>query len=76
MKYVVLLAVLVIAYLVWRNGRIKDSSGARGPSRPVAGPQEMVACATCGLHLPQSDALFGSNGLPYCSQEHRLRSGT
>jgi uncharacterized protein len=77
MKYLVLIAVLVIAYLVWRNGRLKDGRGAPPPKPgPAAGPQEMIACSTCGVHLPRSDAVFGSNGAPYCSQEHRLRSGS
>ena len=75
MKYLVLLAVLVIAYLVWRHGRLERSE--RGPSqRPAPGaPQEMVSCAQCGVHLPQPDAVRGGDGRFYCSQEHRLRAG-
>jgi uncharacterized protein len=30
----------------------------------------MVACAHCGLHLPQEEAVNGTKGL-YCSTEHR-----
>ena len=78
MKYLVLLAVLVIAYMVWRNNRIERRDGAapgtRGPARE-SGPQEMIACAVCGLHLPRADAVTGSNGILYCSQEHRLSAG-
>jgi uncharacterized protein len=79
MKYLVLAAVLFVAYLFWRNGRLKDdrtSGGARGSARPTPGPQEMVACRTCGLHLPRAEAVFGSNGEPFCCQEHRLASGS
>jgi uncharacterized protein len=80
MKYLVLLAVLVVAYLFWRNARLKDdrTSGgsARKGTRPAAGPQEMVACRACGLHLPRSEAVFGSNGAPFCCNEHRLGSGS
>lgn len=73
MKYLVLLAVLVIAYLVWRNGRIehRQSQQRRGPQAP----QEMVSCATCGVHLPQADALRGADGRHYCCEEHRQRAG-
>lgn len=74
MKYLLLLAVLVVAYLLWRSGR--TSRGAAGASRPGGKPQDMVRCATCGVHLPRSEAVSGSNGLQYCSQEHRLGAGS
>ena len=78
MKYLLLLAVLVIAYMVWRNNRIERHGEAppraRGPAKE-SGPQEMIACAVCGLHLPRADAVTGSNGILYCSQEHRLSAG-
>jgi uncharacterized protein len=35
----------------------------------------MVACASCGLHLPEADALRGRDGRFYCSNEHRQRAG-
>lgn len=75
MKYLVLLAVLVIAYLVWRNGRLRDDSGgaARRPA-PPAQPQEMVSCPVCGLHLPRPDAVAGDDGRFYCTHEHRSRA--
>jgi uncharacterized protein len=80
MKYLVLFAVLVVAYLFWRNARLKDDRTTGGSARrrppPAAGPQEMVACRTCGLHLPRSEAVFGSSGAPFCCQEHRLGSGS
>ena len=79
MKYLVLFAVLFIAYLVWRNNRVqRRDDEARRPSPPrgePGTPQEMVSCALCGLHLPQPDALRGADGRFFCSQEHRLRAG-
>lgn len=76
MKYLVLVAVIVIAYLVWRNNRLEHrrGDGARKDAAPGA-PQAMVGCALCGLHLPQPDAVRGADGRFYCSQEHRLRAG-
>ena len=74
MKYLVLFAVLFIAYLVWRNNRLEDRS--KGPQRGAPGaPQPMVSCAVCGLHLPQPDAVLGADGRFYCGNEHRLRAG-
>ena len=35
-------------------------------------PQTMVACAHCGVHLPQHEACADAAGLPYCSDAHRL----
>ena len=78
MKYLVLLAVLVIAYLLWRNARIERRAPPPAPGgRPdaVPGPQEMVSCPVCGLHLPKADAVTGANGVLYCSHDHRLRAG-
>ena len=75
MKYLVLLAVLVVAYLLWRNARLERGPDKRPPANHAGTPQEMVSCPVCGLHLPRSDALPGPNGALYCSQEHRLSAG-
>ncbi len=32
----------------------------------------MLACAHCGLHLPQADARMDLAGRPYCGDAHRL----
>jgi uncharacterized protein len=75
MKYLVLLIVLVIAYNYWRHTRIQDRSEERrdDAGRRSGAPQEMVQCAVCSVHLPRGDAVAGSRGTFYCSQEHRLR---
>jgi uncharacterized protein len=76
MKLLVLLAVLLIAYLVWRNARVqRRDAGTRPPGAPAAGPVEMVSCPECGVHLPRTDALPGPDGRFYCCNEHRLRGG-
>jgi uncharacterized protein len=78
MKYVVLFAVLLIAYMVWRNNRLRDEREAaqrEGRDRGRAAPQEMVSCPVCGVHLPRSDAVPGAGGVLYCSHEHRQRAG-
>lgn len=75
MKYLVLLAVLVVAYMLWRSGR-QPRGGSGATPRAEGKPQDMVRCATCGVHLPRSEALGGANGLQYCSQEHRSNPGS
>jgi uncharacterized protein len=73
MKYLLLIALLLVAYLLWRNARLRGPDAPRGT--PPAGPQEMVSCAQCGVHLPKPEAIAGPDGRLYCSQEHRLRAG-
>ncbi len=78
MKYLVLLAVLAVVLGVWRSRQAKSESGSgsESPVRPAPPsptpslPQEMVACAHCGLHLPRSEALAEA-GHFYCSREHQ-----
>lgn len=71
MKFLVLLAVLAVAYLLWRQARLKgpDRDTARPPA--VAPPQDMVSCALCGVHLPRPEAVSGHDGTLYCSHDHR-----
>lgn len=77
MKYLLVLAVLLIAIHIWRRNRREDmrermQSRPQAPRRPgaIAPPQDMARCAHCGLHLPLSDAIRGSDGV-YCSVAHQ-----
>lgn len=75
MKYLLVLLVVVIAVGIWRNKRrVAASEQSSAASARPAAPrqlQTMVACAHCGLHLPQSDALLDQSGEYFCSAEHR-----
>jgi len=73
MKYLLLFALLFVAYIVWRNKRIEHGTGERDAATPR--PTEMVSCPVCGLHLPRPEAVAGSDGRFYCSPEHRQRAG-
>ena len=79
MKYILVLLVLVIAVGIWRNNRRRAEQVQRPqPQREtrLQPPQDMVACAHCGLHLPRSDALMlGHAAQPtyYCCAEHRAQ---
>lgn len=77
MKYLLVLAVVVVAVYVWRNNRRveRQEREAAAPPRPARGPGQpiaMVACRACGTHLPQNEAITGRQG-SYCSAEHRQR---
>jgi uncharacterized protein len=65
MKYLVLL-LIVLGGIWW----IRQQRKPQAPSQPPAGPQTMLPCAHCGLHIPDSEAVTGKQGL-YCSDAHR-----
>ena len=74
MKFLLVLVVLVIAYLVWRGPRSRDV--AREDRRaPPALPQDMVSCPVCSVHLPRPDAVAGASGRLYCCADHRRSGG-
>lgn len=81
MKYV--LVALVLAVAVWvllaraRRGKSKQQPTASpAPQRssdaaPGEASASMVACSHCGVHLPQSEAVFNLQGQAFCSTEHQ-----
>ncbi|GAA3988344.1 hypothetical protein GCM10022279_09250 [Comamonas faecalis] len=74
MKYLVLLAVLVLVYAALRPSRASRQARSDRHAAPrLDKPQDMVACARCGVHLPRSDAMTDARGRTYCCQEHRDR---
>jgi uncharacterized protein len=79
MKYLLLLVIVVVAYMLWRNARLaaRDRRDGSTPPKPPAagGPHDMVSCPVCSVHLPRAEAVVGGDGRLYCSQEHRLRAG-
>jgi uncharacterized protein len=76
MKYLVV--VLVVAVVVWMlTARARGGRAAPPPATPPKpgardGKQatQIVGCAHCGVHLPESDALSAGK-LHYCSEAHR-----
>jgi uncharacterized protein len=79
-KYLVLLA--VVGLVIWwlRRGRAGDdhpppqakkADKKQAPASPAA-PTPMLACAHCGVHLPQAEAVTDGAGRPFCGEAHRL----
>lgn len=74
MKFLLFLAVVLLGAWLWRSGRRNNTpSGPEAPTPPPAGPQDMVRCARCGVHLPHDEAVVGRIGL-YCSNEHQQQA--
>lgn len=84
MKYLLIMAIALGVYWMWRQERLAEKAErqrpAAPPQRPASAPsvpQAMVACAVCGLHLPRTEALAdgpGGSAPFYCCAEHRSRS--
>jgi uncharacterized protein len=75
MKYLIL--ILVVLAVVWwlrGSGRRADAAAKQPPrddsKAPPALPENIVACAYCGLHLPSREALPGRGGV-FCGEAHR-----
>lgn len=76
MKYLVLIGVVLVVYLLWRSKRGKPGDESpQMPATPAALPQDMVRCPVCSVHLPRADALPDAQGHLYCSNDHRLIGG-
>ena len=65
----ILLFLVVVFVLLWllRGATTRRRGGA---ARPPPAPQEMIACAYCGVHLPRDEALPGRGGV-FCGDAHR-----
>ncbi|HWI84405.1 PP0621 family protein [Ramlibacter sp.] len=76
MKYLLLIAIVLLVAWLWRGNRQQDratgGSAARRP--PQVAQQEMIECPVCSVHVPRSDALPGPDGQFYCCAEHRSRA--
>ena len=68
MKY--LLFLVVVFVLLWLLRGAMTSRRRGGAAPPPQAPQEMIACAHCGVHLPRDEALPGRGGV-FCGNAHR-----
>jgi uncharacterized protein len=74
LKLLLFIAVIGIALWMFKGRQRGAGSDPAKPPPPTAktGPQTMLACAHCGVHLPQPDALMDAAGRPFCTEAHRL----
>jgi len=76
MKYLLVLAVVLLGIYFWRQARREEMQAKPPPRKAVPPPQAMVRCAHCGTHLPVADAVSGAGGALYCSDAHRKADRT
>ena len=55
-----------------RTQRREGREGRRDRKDRDSEPQKMLACAHCGVHLPQSETTPDGQGRRYCSEAHRV----
>lgn len=67
MKFLFWLAVLALVGWLWQQRGRRGSAGRVRHEPPV---RRMVACARCGVHLPEDEAV-SLGGKSYCSPAHR-----
>mgnify|MGYP000005142939 FL=1 len=73
MKYLLLFAFLLVLWWVWSKRQATGRSDLS--ARDAAASENMVTCAHCGVHLPESESV--SDGVRiYCSEAHRLADNT
>ena len=75
MKYLLIFFIILVLVFQWRSSRSDLKRNAKvkpadTKNEMPAGPQSMIACAQCGVHVPAADAIQGSAGV-YCSTAHR-----
>jgi uncharacterized protein len=75
MKYLLVIAFVLVVFWLWRHNRQAPGHAAppprtRAKASAPKGITEMVACDVCHVHLPKSEALAGGKGF-YCSEAHR-----
>lgn len=72
MKFLLLFFIFMVLLWQWRHARSpKVREAARKKAQAQGAAVSMVACAHCGVHLPEGDAVQGAQGR-YCSADHRL----
>jgi len=67
-KIILVVVGLLAAYWILKSYRHRvDRSGEK---TPPAGEENMVQCASCGVHLPRSESIAARDRY-YCSPEHQ-----
>ncbi|MCB1906985.1 MAG: hypothetical protein KDH15_06415 [Rhodocyclaceae bacterium] len=70
MRTLILFLLLLAGIYFVRRVFVRTSDRLRKRQSRPAGGERMVACAHCGVHVPESEALI-VDGIGYCSPEHQ-----
>jgi uncharacterized protein len=64
-----LVLILLVVAAIWLVKRALLPKGRMSQKQGAPTPDELVACAHCGVHLPRAEARLAAGGL-YCCEEH------
>lgn len=70
MKYLLWFLVGGLAWWWWRRHHLASTAKSEPPDPAPGEPVPMVHCASCGVHLPLTDASRDTDGHYHCA-EHR-----
>jgi uncharacterized protein len=65
------LAVVIVRMLKRMLSVVPSMQAAPAAAPPAVAFTPVAACALCGVHLPISESLAGSDGRNYCCEAHR-----
>ena len=79
MKYLLVMALVLGVFWMWRHNRHVEKKEERDKAKRQAAvqklpPVDIVACAVCGVHLPKSEALRSADSY-FCGDAHRRQAG-
>jgi uncharacterized protein len=59
-KLLFLLLIAAVAWAFFKKQQRPDrpAAGKSGEAQPAAAVERMVACASCGVHMPESDSVL------------------
>lgn len=66
LRFLLLALVIYVIYFWLRRAAARARNTAAPPAQ-----ENMVVCAHCGVHLPQSDSIAAGARF-YCTEEHRI----
>jgi uncharacterized protein len=70
MKFLLMFFIVMVIAFQWRQSRKPKVDKATRSRAAPASATAMVPCAHCGLHVPEADAVRGTQAY-YCSAAHR-----
>ena len=70
MKFLLMFFIFMVIAFQWRQSRKPKVHKAERSRNAPPSTTAMVSCAQCGLHVPEADAVRGTQAY-YCSAAHR-----
>lgn len=70
LMWLIIAAVVVLWLLHGKKSRMKSAPPKRTTDTAT---ETILECANCGVHIPRSEAVIATDGVVFCSQEHRIR---